>query len=99
MQHVVFETEYKPVKKEDPKVRHQLSGLLKTPKYRRSPDVKYEGQPVLDIITHVPDPYSLCSMVHTIEMVHCLLHNLSQSTDSQKEILLTGYIRRVLTVE
>ncbi len=51
----------------------------------------YAEQPLLDVISSRPDPYSLSSMFHTIEMAQCLVNNLSQSTDSQKEILLTGF--------
>ncbi len=100
VQYTLFETEYKPiVKKEEQKVRHLLGntfaqkyigGFLKTPKYRKVAGVNYESQPLLAIIAAAPDPYSLSSMFHTIEMVHCLLNNLSQSTDSQREILLSG---------
>lgn len=54
--------------------------------------MKYEEKTLLDIIGNTYDPYMLSKVMHIIELSYFLINNLSQTTDSQKEIIISGII-------
>ena len=71
-------------------IAHLLDSTFKTTKYEKLAGVKYEEETALDLIKKEPDAYVISSMMLTVESVYSLLNSLTQSIDSQREILLTG---------
>jgi len=77
-------------KKPEPQGRHELTSILKTPKYKKTENIAYYKKPIFELLNAKTDLYVLSQIFMTEELIYSFFNSLSQSTDSQKEILMTG---------
>ena len=86
----MYEEKYKVIDKANPKPNQNVSNMLRIIKYTKSAEIKYEKETILDNVKINGDLYTLSNILRTIEIVYYFLNLLSQTTTSQKELLITG---------
>jgi len=90
IQDIIYKGKYKVTSQSGSKQNQQLSHLLKIGKYRKSQDAQYEKETIMKRIQNNGDLYAMSCMFRMIEMTYYFLNQLSQSIETQKELLVTG---------
>ena len=79
-------------KKQVIKTKFQFAGFVNFEKHPKIVGTNYEEKTLIETLNTNADYYYLTSIMHTIEITYNLMNNLSLTTDSQQEIIVSGIL-------
>lgn len=91
---MIYESEIKVPPLSEKKIllksKFQFSAFVNFEKHPKIPGTNYEEKTIIETLNSNVDNYFISSIMHTIDISYNLMNNLSLSTDSQQEVILSG---------